>query len=527
MDKTSKLFLREQIRRIRNLNGRIESGDFIMEALDNETLTIINKGIREFLISKALPDSDINEFIDNMITKPFNSGDFCDGSRKIDCKHVAKYILNKMEDSNITDSDSFMKFYENIDNLTKKPNNLRKEVKSFLGLGKGKVTLPEDQVNGMLDQIVNIKEYFMAVMGMSSNAEFNSKLLDYKEQLINGTFCKSCINEAEVVKMFNERLGKSKELFPNADKSQIDEFLKRLSNSKDEIKQTLRLKDSEFDGLVMDIAKKLDEGTFFTEYFMDEIKSFRREPEDFNKKNIWVLLLKHIQKLKQGSLRPIDIKKLMDHFDKNIYPGLAANTSEDFAKSARSDFEEKLSSGTFCEECESRKEIQKKALVAMKTLLKYSDGNIPKGLGKFEFLQGKIDDLLVVNQKEGSDDEEGAKNIPLDKLKNMGGKNIKIKYTPNDILKSDPKMKTFIQMSKGILKGKFNTPPVSGKGDLEIIFYGDDESGVYKFIMPAKKGLSYPKWHEIRIMELDETDNKFKFLYAHKPKFKIKITDVK
>ena len=88
-------------------------------------------------------------------------------------------------------------------------------------------------------------------------------------------------------------------------------------------------------------------------------------------------------------------------------------------------------------------------------------------------------------------------------------------------------METFIQMSKGILKGKFNTPPVSGKGDLEIIFYGDDGSGIYKFIIPAKKGLSYPKWHDIRIMEDENNDKKFKFLYPHKPKFKIKITDVK
>ena len=36
MDKTSKLFLESEIKRILNLNKRIESGDFIMEQLTPE-----------------------------------------------------------------------------------------------------------------------------------------------------------------------------------------------------------------------------------------------------------------------------------------------------------------------------------------------------------------------------------------------------------------------------------------------------------------------------------------------------------
>ena len=36
MDKTSKLFLREQIRRIQDLNGRIDSGRYIIEQVTPE-----------------------------------------------------------------------------------------------------------------------------------------------------------------------------------------------------------------------------------------------------------------------------------------------------------------------------------------------------------------------------------------------------------------------------------------------------------------------------------------------------------
>ena len=525
MDKTSKLFLREQIRRIRNLNGRIESGDFIMEALDNETLNLINStsqnSIRQFLISKALPDSDINEIIDNMITKPFNSGAFCDGSRKVNCKHVAEYILKKMENANITDTASFIDFYEDIADLTKKPNNLKKEVETFLGLKKGKFGISESEANRLLDDIVNMKEYFMSVMGMGSNAEFNTKLLEEKKKLMEGSWCKKCNSIDEVIAKYEEFIKESKTKLPKPSQNQIDEFLKRINDSKSEIKQTQRLKDSEFDGLVMDIAKKLNEGTFLTEFFMDEIKDFRRNPEDFNKKEIWKLFLLHLQKLKQGSLRPVDIKKLMDHFDKNIYPGLAANTSEEFAKSARSDFKEKLESGTFCEDCESRKEIQKKALIAMKLLLKYSDAEIPKGLGRIDFLQGKIDQLLVINQKEDTEDEEGE-NIPFDTLKKMVGKTIKMKYEPNPTLKKDNQMKEFIGLSKGILSGKIVKMNDSKK---YIIFEAFGDGGRFQFVIPTPKGLTYPKTYKVRVRK--EAGNDWKPLYDYKPDFKIKITDVK
>jgi len=68
MDKTSKLFLREQIRRIRNLNGRIESGDFILENVTPELEKSL-EALQTMLVQKlaSVKSADIDK------VKPFIS----------------------------------------------------------------------------------------------------------------------------------------------------------------------------------------------------------------------------------------------------------------------------------------------------------------------------------------------------------------------------------------------------------------------------------------------------------------------
>ena len=212
----------------------------------------------------------------------------------------------------------------------------------------------------------------------------------------------------------------------------------------------------------------------------------------------------------------------MDYYDKEIYAGLAANTSEEFAKSARNDFKEKLESGKFCEDCENRQEIQKEALKAMRLLLKYSDAEIPKGLGKIDFLQGKIDQLLVINQKEDSEEGEETTTIPFEKVKKMLGKNMKIKYSPNAILKKDNEMREFIGLSNGILSGNIVKINESKK---YIIFEAFGDGGRFQFVIPTPEGLTYPKTYKVRVRKKE--GNNWEGLYDYKPDFKIKITDVK
>ena len=96
-------------------------------------------------------------------------------------------------------------FYDEIHKLTAKPLNLKREVETALGITKPKIVLPEAQVTALLDKIVPMKEYFMAVLGMGSDAEFNTMLLDQKKKLMNGTWCKNCKNFCRETNCFCRR----------------------------------------------------------------------------------------------------------------------------------------------------------------------------------------------------------------------------------------------------------------------------------------------------------------------------------
>ena len=458
MDKTSKLFLREQIRRIRNLNGRIESGDFILENITPElekSLEALQTMLVQKLASVKSADIDkVKPFISDVILNDLlKSKEYCGDRGKVDCVNISDYYNVYFKDIDLTNIDDVVKGHKYIiNNLLK--GNTQSKIAEILSkeLGKTVSVPPTILDDNEIQQFLSLYEPLRGdLIKYNLVSNYDKFIKGMGKLLKKGEFCKKfnhkgACTEGEMIKLRNLDVQGYKDSIDeyNHLDGMVKDFIQRVVSNKDEIKQTKQWKDSDFDAFVKDLQSSLMDGSFFRkEYPNIDLK---------NDKEVKKAFLLYLQKLKQDTLRPRDLKKLLDYYDKEIYAGLAANTSEEFAKSARNDFKEKLESGTFCEDCENRQEIQKEALKAMKLLLKYSDAEIPKGMGKFDFLQDKIEKLLVVNRNEDTKDED-TESISVEDLLRLKGKEIKISYEPNATLKKDPNLELREFIGKGVLSG--------------------------------------------------------------------------
>ena len=78
MDNLSTILLREEIKRIKILNKRIEKSSFIVEAtIDTATEKILVSDVRESLLKKGIEETIIDEFIDKTLRPNFESTKFC------------------------------------------------------------------------------------------------------------------------------------------------------------------------------------------------------------------------------------------------------------------------------------------------------------------------------------------------------------------------------------------------------------------------------------------------------------------
>jgi len=228
MDKTSKLFLESEIKRILNLNERVESGDFIMESLDNETLMLINNNLQRFLQKANIPDQFINDFISNIVLKDFQSGKFCDSRGKVKCVHLARYLVDIIKKEDITDQTDVSDFYNKI-RETKK-TALRHEVETYLGLRHPMSSAEADE---LLKGFLQVKDIIMKGEDMSEG-DFNKKMEGERKKLMSGSFCVGCKDKGEIKDKFNQHIKKT-----------LDKSLAKLSSEEvEEIQKELKFGDA-------------------------------------------------------------------------------------------------------------------------------------------------------------------------------------------------------------------------------------------------------------------------------------------
>ena len=330
MDKTSKLFLREQIRRINNLNSRIESQYFILENVTPELQKSLDD-LQELLVQKIVTHTSqdvdkVKPFInDILLNDVLKSRTYCGGEGKIDCLPIAKYYNKYFKEIDIK---SFGDVTDVHDYILKRLLQLPQEKlaeKLTKELGE-KVTLPptilnDSKIAAFLSLYIPLKNDLLKYKLVDN---FENFMKEMKELLKKGEFCKKfkfkgACTEGAMIRLRNENIQSYKNSIDEYDHLDglIESFIIRVKKSKDEIKQTQLLNDSDFDSLVSNLEEDLQNGTFFREKYPNvDLKDVNEVKKTF---------LLYLQKLKQESLRPVDIVNLMKRWDADIQPGLVKN----------------------------------------------------------------------------------------------------------------------------------------------------------------------------------------------------------
>ena len=461
MDKTSKLFLESEIKRILNLNERIESGDFILENVTAELQKSLDE-LEKFLVDKLTIEpslvgvdknakgvDEVQPFINNIIYGNFLKGkNYCGDDGMVKCEDLVDFMKDRyINDQNINHFKRVTEIY----------NTLKRDIEDLLNQG-----------------------------GSSKLAEV----------------MKNTLNREIVLNPFT------------LDDDEINTILTPLFEIKDEVEILDIIPDLTL--YVEGIRKALKNGTYCKSVANVDCNSIQ---------DIESVVGGVVRKLKnqiQRRLSPKDVQTLMKWFDDNIYEKLVAKSEEKFVNMTKEELKQTFS-GDFCkvEDCPTKQEVKDRANEMMKGLVTIANAEIPKNMGKFDFLQSKIDQLLVINTKADSDDEE-EKVLPLDKLLKMEGDKFKISFSPNKKLKEDKNLNEFISKSGGVLSGEIFNINESSKY-FEFATYG--EGGRFMFVIPfTREGLVYPKTYSVKVKE--KRNGNWEKLYDYDPGFKIKIKNI-
>ena len=161
----------------------------------------------------------------------------------------------------------------------------------------------------------------------------------------------------------------------------------------------------------------------------------------------------------------------------------------------------------------------------MDLILKYSGTKIPEGMGRFEFLQSKIDELLVLNQSTDSTKEEKDKVISIDQLKEFAAAGKARQFM---MVIESPELKSAITafMEKNPkIDGNFQDWNDSRKY-ITFQAFGKDQSGNYQFVIDGlDEGLIYPKIYKVYLKK-EEPLKSGKYVKAAPAPFKVKIKSV-
>lgn len=559
MDKTSKLFLREQIRRIRNLNTRLEYGDFIMEQLSPEidkALESIKKLLKDKLSSKtgvyAGGAGTGIEYVDNYVDKILvndvlknTEKKFCGRGGMVKCVDLLKGFYDEFDKlENLTVFDS----------VTEKHNVLVKELEShkpFEIASKLKVELlPLTLEGGQLDMFIKFyDEVKNDLINYKVVSSFDTFMETIKETVQKGTFCKNlgkkCItyDQQEDVRTnhidhIKSKIEEHKKLY-----NIIDGFIQTLWSKKEEIMDHENINEAELDGFIDNIESVLKSSGFlkwdklggiFSGVEVGEINSQTGVFQiKINADEVKELLSKYLRKLTQSRLTQSDIAKLMKYFDTNIAPRLLKimGGHEQYKRNIadiKEQLREEFSEASFCETCKTREEIIDKAKKVMKKFLMIGS-KLPKGKSNFDFLQSKLDDLLVVNKGETTDStEEGEETtISVDNLKEFAAdpnKRFDIKFIPGTDMKN--KLSQFIDANKKGLSGNFlKHNPSAGYIEFRAFDRGKNENLQF-VIFGVDKGLSYPKTYKKVVVKYKDNNGKWVDKFPGQGKFSMKIDDI-
>jgi len=338
MDKSHNIFLKGEIRRIVNLNERIDTSSFLLETLDSNTTDNINK-IRDYLLQKNIKDDVINKFINDTLTAQFNAGK-CGKGNGVKCEHLSKYILNKIIDPNtkLSNEDDINKFYDPIDK--KDPKDLKLEVEAALGIGTTKPTgfKPSDVfVTQLVDRMDAEQELMMAHFDVDES-EFEKKLIGQKKELLRGEFCPECKSEDEILRRFESWLGdiRSKSASDKMAQETADKWIEELVRVKESKKVIIT--DEKFEEIKNNLRGKLMDGTYCKGCKKKSTRDkWRRE----------VLNMFGADRLTQS-----DVDILMRKFDSEVYSLLKQNQGDEWANKMRSGFDSSLKSGEICPNCD-------------------------------------------------------------------------------------------------------------------------------------------------------------------------------
>jgi len=577
MDNLSTIFLREEIKRINNLNKRIDESSFIIEAsLDTDTEQILVSDIRGALLKKGISDTVVDEYVDKTLRPNFESGKFCRGGLK--CKDFANYILAAFKKSK--SKDIHVKLWKRIESLNKTKGALKTEVGLVLAGKKSPLAPPggsgfkmdPKKVEQLLKDLKKWESHFIKYSDeIKSKEDFKKSVEKNRRGLVSGTFCSKlkppivCKDENTVIDTFKKYVGKYIQKIQKdkifLDTKIINGLLKNFPE--DGIKEVLG---SNIAGgkLKVAVIRDLKYGNFCPEgscnnqggverYYEAKVTAVNDAVAIADEKERLLATLNALMNFSDSSetqemiskllekyrkdhveLNPEDVANLMDYFDTKIAPRLLKimgghDQYKRQINDIRTQLEQEFSEATFCESCKTKEEIMDKATKIMKTFLMVGS-KVPEGKSKFDFLQSKLDDLLVINKGDIGDStsDEDIETISVDELKEFAaakkGRTFIIKFTPGETIKN--KMGEFIDANKAGLQGHFveHNP---GKGYVIFQAHGIQNSGVRQFVIfNVGKGLSYPKTYKKVFIKSQDEDKKWADMFPGEGKMTIKIKDV-
>ena len=370
MDKTSKLFLREQIRRIQDLNGRIDSGRYIIEqvtpelrkALDSIKKVLMEKlGVKGGLVGvshiKGL--EHVDEYVDDVLVNDLlTRKEYCDTGGKVKCVDVLEYFYNQFKDMEV----------KNFDDVSKRHSYILKNLKSVTPIKLSEIltqelgkpikvstfTLTDPQILNFIKDYIDIKD---DLIKYNVKPEFDKFIGNIKTSLKNGEYCKIlgsatlCTSLGEMENLRDKNIESlEKDLVPAREKAYnerlAEEWISELESKREEV--GVAITDQKFDEIKNTLREKLLDGSFCA-----GCKHKARRQKFYD----------HMKKFVSERLNRDDIDIEMDKFDKDVYPLIVSNLPDGkkWGKEMRESFYDLLVSGAICSECKTKEEILKKA----------------------------------------------------------------------------------------------------------------------------------------------------------------------
>ncbi len=416
MDKTSKLFLESEIKRILNLNERIESNDFILENVTAELQKSLDE-LEKFLVDKLTIEpslvgvdknakgvDEVKPFIDNIIyNNLLKPKQYCGGRGMVKCEDLVDYMKGTYtSNKDINDfkkvTEIYNSFKRDVEDLLKQGGSAKLSEVMKSTLGKKIKLNPYVLDDSEIDNYIGFFE--SALTGLQSRGiEVNfDSLNNLRDKLKRGTTC----------------MGTGK----------------TYCETEQEVKDSL-------------------EG---------EIKSISD-------------MIKRLQK----RLTPQEIEDKLSLFDSKLAPTLVNNQGEEWASKMRNSFGSMMKDGSICSDCETKDEVLDAVNREMAEMRKYSLRGEREAVNKMsDFLEKARNakqiykdfmDMWGLGDSDFGDGvETGNKKEPH---KFTDGETIQVRVRPADSVRKELNEK--LTSTKGNFSDLFLTYKVKsgGRGDIK------------------------------------------------------------